>query len=242
MIWPHELVATAVRVIPGVACRVSDTDAVVPPWHGCRSDDLVALFQRLRADHPEAGWPYAAMRGWDLLTWQPVYLGVIAVHLHLTPLDLGRLSLTIEDGVVKGCALPAHVPVAADETAGLEAVAAQLLSGIERLLPRWQEQSPLHPKAALWACVDGVMDALRAVKAYRSDWTLHDLREHGQRWLRALGVGGDSGFVRCTVLSGEALTRVRRVCCLHCRRRDAQCCTNCPRLTAAQRAERLRRA
>lgn len=237
----HELAATAARVVPGLACRVSHAVEGRLPWHQCTSEELSALLCRLQADHPEAGLPYAAMRGWDLVTWQPVYLAVIAAHLHGARLDTDSIRVRMRSGDVQGCVLAEHEMAADEECTCLQSAGGQLRAGIDLLLPRWRQLAPLHPKAALWALADCAMAALQAVSVHRRDWSLDDLQEQGGRWLATLGLAGDGGFFCSVTPQGHALLRVRRVCCLHFRRRDGERCDGCPRLTTHERTDRPQR-
>ncbi|HKX39865.1 MAG TPA: hypothetical protein VJO99_01810, partial [Burkholderiaceae bacterium] len=133
----------AARVVPGLCGRVVAADAAYPPWHA--TAQLASVQRYWARNHPEAGPHYAALRGWGLLVWQPIYLAVIAAHVSAARLDLDRLSLVVNDGSVEAYRLSEHDDVDApiDEAAPLHASTRQLAAGIAGLLPRWQAHAPL---------------------------------------------------------------------------------------------------
>jgi len=99
------LVAEAARVVPGLNGRVVTSDAAAP-WHAGTGLSAVQHFWASR--YPEAGPHYAALRGWGLLVWQPIYVAVIAAHLGDAQPDLDCLSLVVDDGDVSGYRFGTH--------------------------------------------------------------------------------------------------------------------------------------
>ncbi|HEY9027942.1 MAG TPA: siderophore ferric iron reductase [Burkholderiaceae bacterium] len=234
------LVDEAAHVVPGLHGHVVAAAAdVATPWHA--TAELASVQRYWASRYPEAGPHYAALRGWGLLVWQPIYLGVIAAHTRDASLDLDRVSLVIDDGAIQAYKLWAHADVVslADETARLQAAARQLSAGIVALLPRWQACATLHAKAARRTCADCALAALLAVQR-RHRWPLTRARDLGERWLAALDLSGESGFLAYRTAAGdEALALAHKVCCLHFRRRDGDRCSTCPKRSVAERIECL---
>jgi siderophore ferric iron reductase len=234
----HALVAEAARVVPGLEGRVVAA-GTAPPWH---ADTALAAVQRFWASsHPEAGPHYAALRGWGLLVWQPIYVAVIAAHLGDAQPDLDCLSIVVNDGVVDGYRLGAHAPQCSGEGGRMRAAAQQLTTGITQLLPAWQAHAPLHAKAARRTCADCALAALLAVRREQR-WSTARTRELGAQWLDALGLAGESGFFAYRTPAGtEALALAHKVCCLHFRRRDGERCSTCPKRPLDERIVCLQR-
>jgi siderophore ferric iron reductase len=228
----HALVAEAARVVPGLEGRVVAADAAAP-WH---ADAALAAVRRFwTASHPEAGPHYAALRGWGLLVWQPIYVAVIAAHLGDAQPDLDRLSIVVDDGAIGGYRLGAHAPRRSDEAGRMRCGAEQIVAGVARLLPAWQAHAPLHTKAARRTCAECVLAALLALRRRRA-WSAARTHELGAHWLAALGLAGEGGFLSYRTVSGsEALALERKVCCLHFRRRDGERCSTCPKRSLPER-------
>ena len=231
----HALVAEAARLVPGLEGRVvaADMADAKAPWHAGTA--LAAVRRYWMSSHPEAGPHYAALRGWGLLVWQPMYVAVIAAHLGDAQPDLDHLSIVVDDGVVGGYQLGEHVPRQGDEAGRMQAAAQQLAAGIARLLPAWQAHAPLHAKAARRTCAECVLAALLAVRRQRP-WSAARTRELAAQWLGALGLQGEGGFIAYRTASGtEALALERKVCCLHFRRHDGERCSSCPKRPLPER-------
>lgn len=233
------LVAEAARVVPGLEGHVVTTGTAAP-WHA--GTGLAAVQRFWVSRHPEAGPHYAALRGWGLLVWQPIYVAVIAAHVGNTQPDLDCLSLVVDEGDVCGYRFGAHALRRSEEAGRMHFGAAQIAAGIERLLPAWQVHAPLHAKAARRTCADCALAALLAVRRQRQ-WSSAHTRELGAQWLDALGLPGESGFLAYPAASGtEAMALEHKVCCLHFRRRDGERCNACPKRPLAERIERLKDA
>lgn len=234
----QRLLDTAAAVVPGWSGRSAPPGAT--PWHACSRHELAALRARWAERHPEAGAPYWALRGWGLLVWQPVYLAVIGVHLGEGCPVLDHLSQPVASGDVDAFTLGGHALLDGDEAGRMRHAAAQLAEGFEVLLGSWRALTALHAKAARRTCADCTLAALLAVHRHHPGWCADEVSERGERWLRALGLAGESGFFRYRLVSGgEALALDRQVCCLHFRRRDGERCATCPRRPLADRIGQL---
>jgi siderophore ferric iron reductase len=235
-VTPAQLVATAAAVVPGLDGCVVPPASAGAPWHATTPDSLVPLRQGLAGRHPEAGPPYWALRGWGLLVWQPIYLGVIAAHLGDGCPQLDRVSQPLRSGDVDGFCLGEHTLEQADEPARIQTIAAALAAGCEALLRAWCQVAPLHPKAARRTCADCALAALLAVHCQGRLWQPDEVVERGEGWLRAMGLAGESGYMSYRLHSGEeALALDRQVCCLHFRRQGAERCATCPKRPVAER-------
>lgn len=235
----QELVAAAAELVPGWE------GAVAPPgadaaWHEAAVDELAALRGAINGRHPEAGPAYAAVRGWGLLVWQPLYLGVIASHLMRISWLTRGLSQPIDNGSVGGFRFTDHRPARhADPVTAMQAQALPLRAGCERLRAAWREASSLHPRSARRIEADCVLAALLAVSRCLA-WRPAELRRHAQGWLEALGLSGESGYVFWRDAAGmERVALDRRICCLDFRRSGGSLCSTCPRLPAVQRLHGL---
>ena len=237
---PAELVATAAAVVPGLdGCVVPPASAGVP-WHAAPAEALAPLRSGWASRHPEAGPHYWALRGWGLLVWQPLYLGVIAAHLGDVAPELDAVSQPLHDGDVDGYCLAEALLRSADEPVRIKLAAATLVEGCERLLATWSSVAPLPAKAARRTCADCVLAALLAVHRHGVGWRADEVVDRGRTWLGAMALSGESGYMRYRLPSGEdALALDRKVCCLHFRRHGAVCCATCPKRSVAERVRCL---
>lgn len=236
----HGLLAAAHELVPGWqgqwAVRTRHA-----PWCSPDRGELAALHEGLRRRHPEAGRAYAALRGWGLLVWQPVYLAVIGCHVQRVAWQCDALHQPVEQGAVPGFVLLDHVPRQhTGEDACRAVMAAELVPRCDRLAAEWQALTALHGRSARRVLADCVLEALLLVQRLRHDWSRDDVRRHGDRWLLALGLTGESGYLVYRDTGGaERLALERRICCLHFRRAGGEPCATCPRLPLAQRLRTL---
>lgn len=234
------LIATASRAVPGLDGTVAPGGAAAPAWSAVGATDIAPLYRHLSVQHPEAGAHYWALRSWGLHVWQPVYLGVIAVHLCRCSADLSRVSQHVQHGAIRGFRVGVHVPAMAAEPDGMARTAGQLACGWRRLFAQWRDIGPLPLKSAGRLLADCVLGALTAVQRQRADWDEAVMHVTAEHWLHALGLSGESGFLSYRDTDGAARLAVApRVCCLHYRRAGAEACDTCPRRPLAERMARL---
>lgn len=237
---PAQLVATAAAVVPGLEGRLVAPEGATVPWHAAEAEELAPLHRCWAGRHPEAGPHYWGLRGWGLLVWQPIYLGVIATHLGDGCPRLDAVSQALHSGDVDGYQLADHALATGDEDTRLVRCAASLAAGCDRLLSAWTKVARVHPKAARRTCADCVLAALLAVHRHGVAWCEDDVTGRAQSWLAAMGLEGESGYLRYRLPTGEeALALDRKVCCLHFRRQGAEPCATCPRRPMAERIECL---
>lgn len=233
-------IAAASRAVPGLDGTVVPGGAAAPAWSEAGAMDIAPMYRHLSAQHLEAGAHYWALRSWGLHVWQPVYLGVIAVHLCRCSADLSHVSQHVEQGAIRGFRVGTHVPAMAAEPDGLARTAAQLANGWRQLFAQWRAIGPLPLKSAGRLLADCVLGALTAVQRQRADWDEAVMHVTADHWLHALGLGGESGFLPYRDTDGAARLAVApRVCCLHYRRAGAEPCDTCPRRPLAERMARL---
>jgi siderophore ferric iron reductase len=234
-----ELLETAARVVPGLDGQL-DAGTATAAWCDADAQGVLPLARELARLFPEAGPHYWALRCWGLHIWQPIYLGVIAAHVCGCGPKLDALSQTVRGGQISGFTIGAHAVCRESEDACLASGAAQLAAGCARLFQVWREVGPLHPKAAGRLQADCVLGAVLAVRRHRPDWDNEHAIAVGQQWLAAMGLAGESGFLRYPDADGIArLALARKVCCLHYRRSEGEMCDTCPRLRVPERIARL---
>lgn len=243
------LLATAARVVPGLDGTIGEIDETDETdeggrrrraWNEARAEDIAPMVRHLGAHHPEAGAHYWALRAWGVHIWQPVYLGVVGVHCCGCAPDLSALSQRTEAGGIHGFRIAPHTPRLGAEDDGLRRVARQIAEGWTRLHAQWRDVGPLPVKAAGRLLADCVLGALLCVQRDRSDWDAPRMHALGQRWLEAIGLGGECGFLAFHDGGGaERLALARKGCCLHYRRADGEMCATCPRQRLSERLVRL---
>ncbi|WP_454766870.1 siderophore ferric iron reductase [Cupriavidus campinensis] len=232
----HALLATAARVVSGLDGTIGDGRA----WSDARAEDIAPMVRHLRTHHPEAGAHYWALRAWGLHIWQPVYLVVVGLHLCRCTPDLAALSQRTEADGIRGFRIAMHVPRTDGEDSGLLRAARQLAEGWTRLYVQWRDVGPLPVKSARRLLADCVLGALLCVHGQRADWDAARMQALGQRWLDAMDLAGECGFLAFRDRSGGArLALARKGCCLHYRRADGGMCDTCPRQRIAERLARI---
>jgi siderophore ferric iron reductase len=250
----EDLLRLAARVVPGlrgvVADRVSGAPCIDESARGAahrrpaRCDDNRAALEALLAfwttAYPEAGRAYWSLRCWGILIWQPIYLSVIGVHTAQRALSLGRFEQPIENGWTREVQLPAHAPTHGDQDTLIDLAASEIAACCAQIFDELSRVIRLNAHAARSMQADCVLAALLAVRAKRPDWRHAQLESLGERWLRALELGGRSGFFAYPRSDGaSALALDRQTCCYHYRRRDGELCSTCPRLEKRERIVRL---
>lgn len=244
------LLATAARVVPGLdgtIGTIGEIDGIDDgggrggrAWSEARAEDIAPMVRHLGTHVPEAGAHYWSLRAWGLHIWQPVYLGIVGVHCCACAPDLSALSQRTEAGGIHGFRIAPHTPRLGAEDDGLRGVARQIAEGWTRLHAQWRDVGPLPVKAAGRLLADCVLGALLCVQRERTDWDAPRMHALGQRWLEAIGLGGECGFLAYRDGSGaERLALARKGCCLHYRRTDGEMCATCPRQRVPERLARL---
>ena len=185
------LLALAGSLVPGLDGRIGPVSGDIRPGADNRAT-LRTLQDWWRLRHPETGSHYLALRCWGLLIWQPIYLGVIAVHCSDIAPDLDRLGQPVRDGFHRG--LHSRTPRAVTRLSGT-AQAEQLplsYAGSARPIfgssPNLLRLSPARRMACMQA--DCVLSALLAARANEDKAAVAWAHEQAADWLDRLGIAG----------------------------------------------------
>ncbi|AHV91628.1 alcaligin biosynthesis protein AlcD [Bordetella holmesii] len=232
------LLALAGSLVPGLDGRIGPVSGDIRPGADNRAT-LRTLQDWWRLRHPEAGSHYLALRCWGLLIWQPIYLGVIAVHCSDIAPDLDRLGQPVRDGFIAGYILERHEPLRGCLEQRKQAVAAQLRRICATYFRELSQLLRLSPRAAACMQADCVLSALLAARANEDKATVAWAHEQAADWLDRLGIAGHSGYLVYARAGRPVLALDRQVCCHHFRRHDGDYCSTCPKLPPAERIARI---
>ena len=244
-------VATVAAREPWLAVRGGEPDGL--DWH--RAEDLLGApaldrlvgdaAARIAAEHPSA--PPAVVRtvaaavlldhwGWALAV---AGAGALAATGQVLDLQPDRVHLQLQDGQVTGIAVHAlsgragESGLRAELTAHLRRLHGQLTGGDRPLLRR--SSRLLH---------GGIGDAVATALATQAEGLAVVERDRvldlAGRLLADAGWGEPGWLVVAGAGGQQHRTRRRTSCCLWYRLPDQQPCLSCPRLTDAERADRLR--
>lgn len=182
---------------------------------------------------PVGGSAYAAMRTWNLLTWQPILVGVLCVETEQRVADVGRAAF--EMGPVYGCHLAA-MPVTATTLPDARMRAADhMRRATGALFEALNFRVRLRWELAQRQMADRVLGIL-ARRAMLGLSALPATEAAALAWLDALDLGETSGLERMTLANGDQGLRLcRRSCCLEYRARPDFLCATCPRRTPEDR-------
>lgn len=213
---------------------------------------LQQLYQQLQQIYPSAGLPYWRVRGWGVLSWQPIYLSFLSVYgLQAVPSSLGQIAQQYDQGMVSGFFLPeSDWLTGSRETLILEACR-QLKPLFQQLQQQFVLVSGIKPGLCRLSLADRLLLTLARLSAMapslaklydgegqkgESKQSLPDKAELVQDawlWLKGLGLPEEHQqhlLLRPMVDENEAeLYMKRRTCCMHYRREDGSLCENCPR-------------
>ncbi|MDO2949778.1 siderophore ferric iron reductase [Aeromonas simiae] len=182
---------------------------------------VAALMAQLQQASPEAGRAYWLTRGWSLLTWQPLYLAILAVHgLGRVP-ALANLLQYQQEGMVAGYWLNGEMEAEPDLVRRIERTAAGLRPLLATLAALMAEAPRPRLRAELLA--DDLLVALERLAPHLPELAAHPLPFVARRWLAALELPTPPR------LPGDDPRYLRQRCCLHYKRSDGVLCDNCPR-------------
>ena len=237
-----ELLQLAARLLPGLQGQLAQPAQLGQTErseHTDRSEQTViiqgsdnrqqlrALYQYWRQQHPEATHAYWWVRCWNMLIWQPVYLSVIGVHSAGIAVSLARFSQQYHQGVVAGFTLAPQCGQLIPTSSAIRRSAAELSAFCQQMLAELAQVIPLRPVLAQRLLADSLLSALLLCYQQASLMTQPQLLHWRQLWLDALGIDNAAPFYI------DALTRQpafkRRACCMHYLRADGDCCDNCPK-------------
>lgn len=199
---------------------------------------LARLINDLGAAHPDAGRLFPAVRAWSMISWQPVVLAVLSVHVaHAVP----ALDRTAVSGTAAGYSysFPSDAAQTDGGTALLPIAAARLRAWIDAVSADFVRVARVNARLGVRVVADRLLSTL-AVLAVEHVLPPQDAEAASAAWLGALGPSqpGPGLTMRCT---GRHLMPCyeRRACCLGFRI-GAALCPNCPKLSPAERAARTR--
>lgn len=234
--------ALAARVHPGL--NGAATPAAEPGLSpDADNTPVIAAIHRVWDEgYPEAGQPYASVRSWTLLMWQPVFLSVLGVHGADAVVPVDRLWQRVEQGVVAGFRLQASWPQEpASEAERIQAASVRLLRVRDELLAGLKAVTRIKPLIANRLLADMLLIALQRVGVAVAGFSNDCVQALGKTWLAATGLSDQSRYLPLELSSGQAVLGLeRRACCMHYRRDDGGYCSSCPKLSLPERERRQR--
>lgn len=229
------LFAAAAKLIPSLTGRIrkAEGDALLTassPMAPARvAAELYAYWQQA---HPEAGPAYWLTRSWSMLSWQSIYLAMVAVYRQGAVPALDKLELDYREGLVSGMTLPVAPMIKGETETLIEAAGERLQVHWQALLALLGGVQRLRPGFVCPLLADDLLAALVRVPAFFDEVSPAEVATHAPHWLAACGLPAEhltgwqpapwppeAGFVGY----------VRQRCCLHYKRRDGALCGNCPR-------------
>lgn len=237
-----QFMAVLEQYVPGMVGRIAEPakqQLVV-------GQDNQSLLQQLLDDievlHPEAGFNYASVRVWNLMTWQPVVLVLASVYVARKPINLDQLGQNCSKGLVAGYSLSAKGLQQQYVDIGLLEHSARQLKQYsdalkEELLAVGAEIKSLEADRLL---ADRMLSTLVLMKEHFFPVDTSQFIEVCNHWLDSAGLRNASQIMRFPLLDGtEQVALNRKGCCLHYRTDEGDYCATCPRLKMEQRVERL---
>lgn len=182
---------------------------------------------------PVGGSAYTAMRTWNLLTWQPILVGVLCAETEQRVADVENAAF--EMGPVYGCHL-AGMPCSATTLPDARMRAAEhMRQATEALFQALACRVRLRWELAQRQMADRVLGIL-ARRAMLGLSSLPATEAAAVAWLDALDLRNASSLDRMTLANGDQGLRLcRRSCCLEYRARPDFLCATCPKRTPDDR-------
>lgn len=237
----RQLLTTVEQLIPGIEGELPGSSPDLICVDRVNRTQLEQLYQYWQCQYPEAGPVYWRTRGWNLLCWQPLWLGVIGVYaVGALPSQLGFISqrYRAEDGLVYGFSLPDEdcVPGLPEQLIAL--MGDQLRPLYTELLDQFTDISGIRERAASLLLAEQLLDIFVKMQPYRPELSASQVRDQAALWLQALGL--PELHLSALQQQGSTLCLLRHSCCQHYRRRDGELCDNCPRVWKSQNKNDVR--
>lgn len=202
---------------------------------------ISALHQAIRSQFPEAGKAYWATRCWNMLTWQPAVLAVLAVHgLGFLP-DLRRLSQRPAEGMVAGYRLPHSRLIRSGPEHLIEQAGGAVAELCGRLFADLGEVATVKPLNAKRLLADRILGSLAHLPQMADGPDTARTLHYAELWLEAASLSGMSSLAVAKLSNGrEQPVLDRKACCLHYCVPGAELCASCPKQPDAVRFARMR--
>jgi siderophore ferric iron reductase len=194
----------------------------------------LALHDHWRLAHPEAGPAYWLTRSWGMLSWQSIYLAMVAVYRVGTVPALDKLGLGYSAGLVSGFSLPLDPLIGGQQELLIEAAGRRLRRHWQGLFEMLASEMRLRPGFVRPLLADDLLAALVRVPDFFGEISPEVVAAHAPLWLAACGLPAEhlAGWRQASGVAEVASASpgyVRQRCCLHYKRRDGSLCENCPR-------------
>lgn len=186
------------------------------------------LYDSLMLAQPDAGQAYWITRSWNLLCWQPLYIGLIAVYqCHQAP-SFSGFTQQIRPHSVSGFTLSENDI----ETGTIASLIATVGQRIAVLFEHYQaclnEVVRCRPNFAKRLLADNLMVQFVRLQTLFPQFTSPLILEHAQWWFTALDLPNrliDS----LSVQEDNTLKLQRTSCCLAYKISTGTLCDNCPK-------------
>lgn len=210
---------------------------------------IKALLSHYSLVQPIAGKDYWATRVWTLITWQPVYLSVYAVHVMKKPLNLSCLQQRVEKAVIYGYGFQDSAFEDGDFKSlqlTLQTMAQQLKEMVDELFNSLNTLIPLNKANSYGLIADSIMHALLALQELDPNFDDLSIMEIAKQWCQALGLINRKGELLSELIiididnQQTRLVVKRKSCCKHYLVNQDDLCASCSRQSWQTRINRYR--
>lgn len=218
----------------------------LPGWYRAgdgNKDFIQTMHQRVLQTYPKAGAVYATTRSWNNLTWQPVYLAVIAVHVHGALPELSGMSQSRQNLDVDGFRLPSGPQFEGSVEEMIERAGKELRAMADVMLAELNAVAKLRQVPANRLLADWISNLMIRLGHYRPELTIEERMGYAELWLKAMGLEGLADLDVLTLDGGRrVLIRKRKGCCLDYLIMPDHYCISCPKQDDGARIRRQRHA
>jgi len=208
---------------------------------------IKALLSHYSQAQPIAGKDYWATRVWTLITWQPVYLSVYAVHVMKKPLNLSCLQQRVEKAVIYGYGFQDSALEDGDSQSPqqtLQTMALRLKEMIDESFDSLNALMPINKANSYGLIADSIMHALLALQELDPSFDDLSIMEIAKQWCQALGLINRKGQFLSELIIIELdnqqtrLVLKRKSCCKHYLVNQNDLCASCSRQSWQTRINR----
>jgi iron complex transport system ATP-binding protein len=221
-----------------VASLSGEIGAPEPGWVDPGRDNRAALCRLhdgLAGAFPEACSAYWVVRSWTMLTWQPVILGIVAVHSEAMVPRLDEMSQRVGESQVAGFRLPTAVVERGDTQSMIAKAGTQIRILSDMLLADLNRVARMKEQIAYRLLADRVLGSLILLRTATPGLDDATLLAHGDCWLSTMSLEGMSALGHATPGGDRKhLVLKRRACCLDYLRCGADLCDSCPKTLPAR--------
>lgn len=187
------------------------------------------LYQALAKNYPEAGNVYWLTRTWELLCWQPIFLGFISVYQMQAIPPMERIAQYKLPMFTTGFSFPGGRWETGEHAELIEKVAIKLQQLFTAYREQMGEWTRIRPGFTNHLIADGVLENVARQRLLFPEMRDEQVMAEAKLWLNAFNLSHDHLHSYRWDQTQDHLVMIRQTCCQAHRCDDKNWCGNCPK-------------